>query len=69
MPDGWLTVTQAADRMQRSRGLILRLIGEGRIKAQRMGSIWAVSAKSLERFMTLDRPAHRPKGSGKRRRR
>ena len=69
MPNGWITVRQAMEQTGYGRPWIVRLIQQGRLKARKVGPIWTIHAKALDAFMALDRPAHRPKGSGKRRRR
>ena len=69
VPDGWITVTEAAERTGYSKPWLQKLVKDGRFRARKVGPIWTIHVKALDAFMALDRPAHRPKGSGKRRRR
>ena len=69
VPDGWITITEATERTGYGKSWIHKLVQDKRLKARKVGPIWTINAKALDAFKALDRPAHRPKGSGKRRRR
>ena len=66
MPNGWITVGEAAERLERTPSLVRRLIIQGRLKARKVGPVWTINAKALDAFMALERPPGRP---AKRRRR
>ncbi len=56
----YITSHEAAERAGLSIGRIHQLLTQRRIKAKKFGRAWMVNSKDLERFLELDRPAHRP---------
>jgi len=58
----YLTVAQVAKRLRRHPKLVYRWIAEGRLKAERAGSVWLVSRETLALFEPppwSTRPKHR----------
>ncbi len=62
----FITSHEAAERAgPLSIGRIHQILTQRRIKAKKFGRAWMVNSKDLERFLELDRPAHRPKKEGR----
>lgn len=64
----YLTVAQVARRLRRHPKLVYRWIAEGRLRAERAGSVWLVHKETLARFAP---PARKwsTKSTGRKRRR
>jgi len=57
-----LTVPQAAERLNLSRGRILVIIRSGRLKAQRIGPMWVIEEADLVDYRGRRRGPGYPKG-------
>lgn len=64
---GWLTVTEAAERLGIQPGTIRRYSSRGTIRGQRLGWTLLFSESEISRFAAAKRTAGRPKSpkSGK----
>lgn len=54
-PDRALTINQAAERAQVSRGTMYRYVRDGVIPAARLRTTWRISAEQLERLLSSPR--------------
>ena len=45
-----MTLTEAAQRLGRSSSTLRHQIANGRLRARRLGSLWVVSERELERY-------------------
>ncbi len=52
--DRYLTVEQVMARLQVSRDTVIRLIKRKAIKAKKIGTIWRISEKSLNDYLTKE---------------
>jgi excisionase family DNA binding protein len=59
MPEGWLTVSEAASRSGLKPQQIRDAIRRGNLKADQHGSIWMIRTKDIDAFEI--KPAGRPK--------
>jgi excisionase family DNA binding protein len=58
-----MTVTECAELLDLSRQRVLQLIAEGRLPAQKIGSVWIVAAEDARAFKRLPRgKAGAPRG-------
>lgn len=55
----WLTVEEAARRLDRHPELVRQWLREGRLKGERFGHMWSVSERELMRFLRVE-PRKRP---------
>jgi len=55
-----ISVTEAAKLSGFTVGYIRRLLIEGRLKGQKIGSFWVIDGKEFERFLAKPRPTGRP---------
>jgi len=56
-----ITTVEAAKQLSLSRFRIWQFIKQGRLKATRIGTLWLIDEKELERFARQPRPSGRPK--------
>ena len=58
-----LTLTQAAAALGVSAATLRQQIGNGRLRARKIGPVWTVTQREVERYRTasLGRPGRRPK--------
>ena len=59
--EGYLTVSELAERSGLTPSYVRRLIRDGRIDARRIGTMWVVEQREAERFLSTTRPFGRPK--------
>lgn len=55
-----ISVTEAARHSGFTVGYIRRLLIEGRLKGEKVGSFWVIDIQELERFLAQPRPTGRP---------
>jgi excisionase family DNA binding protein len=60
--NGWLTTEEAAKRAGFNKTWIVRLLGDGRLRGQKInGKAWIVSAKDLDRYCKNPPSVGRPR--------
>ena len=60
MSPGYITIKEAMEKTGWSASWLKQLCKGGRLRARKVGPVWTISEASLDGFMKLDRPAHRP---------
>jgi len=55
-----ISVTEAAKETGFSRAYIKRLLAQGRVKGEKIGSYWAIDKQDLQRFHRTPRKIGRP---------
>ena len=55
-----ISVTEAVKETGFSRAYIKRLLVQGRVKGEKIGSYWAIDQEDLQRFYTTPRKTGRP---------
>lgn len=60
MPKQFISVTEASRETGLSLAYLRRLVTEGRIKGEKIGSYWAIERKDLRRFLAKPRKIGRP---------
>jgi excisionase family DNA binding protein len=60
----WLTPAQAGEIIGVSARRIVKLCGEGRIPATRIGCAWAIARADAEAFAKVERKPGRPRSAG-----
>ena len=64
-PDGYLTLSETAERLGCDTSSLRHLIRRGFLPAAKPGGVWFVAADVVEVMETLDRPVGRPTELGK----
>jgi excisionase family DNA binding protein len=65
MKNTLLTTIQAGEMLNVSRKMIIKLINEGRITAEKLGRDYVISRDEVERYQRERKPAGRPSASEK----
>jgi excisionase family DNA binding protein len=60
MPKRLMSITEAAKETGLSLSYLRRLVTEGRIKGEKIGSYWALDRRDLQRFLANPRKIGRP---------
>jgi excisionase family DNA binding protein len=60
MMEGYLTTNQAGERLQVSRKMIIKLINEGRITAEKVGRDYFIQVSEIARYQRNRKRAGRP---------
>lgn len=61
MPNQFISVTQAATEYGFSVAYIRKLVAQGRVKGEKIGSYWGIRRNDLERFLSKPRKIGRPR--------